>query len=375
LLARALKERYGLDVEVWALHYNGEYIEEFEAAGIPTRPLEFRFPKCPVKWVQILYWGKRLWKVASQLRRARVRVLLPYTTYPNVVAGLAYRLGGVRLCIWGERHAGCERAPFVERIAARQYRQFVANSTAGVEFLSREMGVSPARISFIPNGVEEPNVNPHIDWRAKLDLKPNQLLVVKVANITQFKDHPTLLRGWKIVQNSWTGPERPVLALAGYCSEAYEECQQIVVEGGMESTVRFLGSISEVPELIQACDIAVFSSRNEGMPNGVLECMAAGKAIVSSDLPGVRDAMGPLGAKVLVPPGDAEGFGRILLTLLNDRKKRDALGEANRMRIREDLSVERMVERHLNLILANFPGRRTNRRSSETGLVGNPEQA
>jgi glycosyltransferase involved in cell wall biosynthesis len=110
------------------------------------------------------------------------------------------------------------------------------------------------------------------------------------------------------------------------------------------------------------------------MPNGVLECMAAGKAIVSSDLPGVRDAMGPLGAEVLVPPGDVEGFGRILLALLSDRKKRDALGEANRVRIRDELSVERMVERHLNVILANFPGGRTNRHRPETGLVGSPEQ-
>jgi glycosyltransferase involved in cell wall biosynthesis len=263
----------------------------------------------------------------------------------------------------------------VERMAVRQYRQFIANSTAGVEFLIREMGVARRRISFIPNGVEEPKVNPQIDWRARLDLKPDQLLVVKLANITRFKDHMTLLRGWKIVQDAWTGTDRPLLALAGYCSEAYEECHRFIVEAGIESTVRFLGSINEVPELVNACDIAVFSSRNEGMPNGVLECMAAGKAIVSSDLPGVRDAMGPLGEEVLVPPGDAEGFGRILLSLLHDRQRRDALGEANRLRIRDELSVDRMVERHLNVILANFPGRRTNRRQAGTGLVGSPEQA
>jgi glycosyltransferase involved in cell wall biosynthesis len=374
LLARAMKERYGLDVEVWALGYDGEYIELFEAAGIPTRPLEFGFPRCPVKWVRLLYWGKRLWKVATQLRQARVRILLPYTTYPNVVAGLSYRLAGVRLCIWGERHAGCERAPVSERIAARQYRRFIANSTAGVEFLINEMNVPGERISFVPNGVEEPQVNPQIDWRARLDLKPGQLLVIKLANITRFKDHATLLRGWKIVQDAWVGTERPILALAGYCSEAYDECHQFVVESGMEATVRFLGSINEVPELVDACDIAAFSSRNEGMPNGVLECMAAGKAIVSSDLPGVRDAMGPLGAEVLVTPGDAEGFARILLALLRDSKRREALGEANRARIRDELSVERMVERHLKVILTHFAGR-TRGQESEAALVGRPEQA
>lgn len=374
LLAKALKEEHGLDVEVWALTHEGEYIEEFEAVGIPTRALEFSFPRCPVKWVRLLYWAKRLRKVARQLKQARVRVLLPYTTYPNVVAGLAYRMAGVRVCIWGERQAGSERAPFVERIALRQYRQFVANSSAGVEFLIRQMGVPRGQVLFIPNGVEEPEAFPHSDWRARLGLKTNQLLVVKVANITRFKDHLTLLHAWKIVQDTWPDGERPVLALAGECGESYDACNRYVVEAGLEPTVRFLGSINDVPALVQACNIAVFSSRNEGMPNGVLECMAAGKAIVSSDLPGVRDALDPLGEEMLVPPGDAEAFARALFVLLHDREKRDALGRANRLRMRNEFSVDRMVQRHLDVILAQLPNGAKRRGSVKSEFASSAEQ-
>jgi glycosyltransferase involved in cell wall biosynthesis len=355
LLARELRERHGLDVEVWALSYEGEYIEEFESAGVPTRALEFRFPRCPMRLVRLLYWVKRLWKVAGQLRQAQVRILLPFTTYPNIVAGLTYRLAGVRLCIWGERHAGCERAAGVERIALKQYRRFVANSTAGVEFLAGEMRVPRERISFVPNGVEEPKFHSEEDWRAKLGLEPGQLLVIKVANITRFKDHATLVRAWKIVQDAWRGDDRPVLALAGYCAEAYDDCQRFLLESGWDSTVRFLGSINNVPTLIQASDIAVFSSRNEGMPNGVLECMAAGKAIVATDIPGIRDAMGPNANAVLVPAGDAESFAATLLSLLQNKEIRDGLGAENLARIRAEFSVERMVERHLNIIQTNLP--------------------
>lgn len=347
LLARDLRRRCRLDAHVWALSLDGLYRQDFEAAGIPTKVLNWGKPR--YGWVQ------RCFPVVQELRNSRVDVLLPFTTWPNVVAGLTYRLAGVRLCIWGERHAGGERIPGVERIAVRQYRRFVANSTAGVEFLANVMRVKRENLSFVPNGIEIPTIASDTNWRAKLGLEPQQLLVVKVANVTNFKDHATLLRAWKIVQDEWKEGARPVLALAGYLTEdTYPECERITREAGLESTVRFLGGITDVPALLNACDMAAFSSRNEGMPNGVLECMAAGKAVVASDLPGIRDALGPEANGVVVPPGDAGQFARRLLDMLGNPERRAATGNANAVRIRTEFSVERMVERHLQVIRANL---------------------
>jgi glycosyltransferase involved in cell wall biosynthesis len=216
------------------------------------------------------------------------------------------------------------------------------------------MRVARGCISFIPNGVEEPKVNYPANWRAKLALQPGQHLVVKIANVTSFKDHATLLRAWKIVQDSWRGSQRPFLALAGWYGDRYEECQRIVREANLDSTVRFLDSISDVPALIHASDVAAFSSVREGMPNGVLECMAAGKAVVASDVPGVRDALGPNDVGAVVPPGDSAQFARKLLDLLCNETKRDALGKANRARVRAEFSVERMAERYLQIIQASL---------------------
>lgn len=360
LLAREMRHRHGLDAQVWSLFgadwYPGDYRSEFEAKGIPTKVLGFGMPR--YAWVQ------RCLPILRELKRSRVDVLLPFTAWPNVVAGLTYRLGGVKLCIWGERNAGGERVPGVERIAVRQYRRFIANSSGGVEFLVREMKVPRQRISFVPNGVELPVHEAVTDWRARLGLHPDQLLVVKIANLTGFKDHATLLRAWKMVQDVWAGPHRPHLALAGHHvdTDIFNECQRIIREGDIESTVDFLGSITEVPALINACDLAVFSSPKEGMPNGVLECMAAGKAIVASDLPGVRDAFGPDGDAMLVEPGDAAAFAGRLLTLLRDSATRHKLGQANLERIRAEFSVTTMVRRYLNIIESHAPA--TRRRGS-----------
>ena len=355
LLARHWRRHYGLDVEVWSLIHDGhdhEYAKEFETAGIPIHVLGFDFPQSPSRFVRLLKWARQVHRVARELRKRRVKVLLPFTTWPNVVAGLAYRFGGVKLCMWGERHCGGERVPTVEWVAVRQFRRFIANSTAGVDFLVSEMRVPRDCVALVPNGVEEPKIAPVTNWRGRLGLSPGQLLVVKVANVTGYKDHATLLRAWKIVQDTWTGDDRPVLALAGCYSPGriYDNCLRIVHEGGLNSTVRFLGSIPDVPALLQASDLTAFSSPHEGMPNGVLECMAAGKAIVASDLPGVRDALGPNIDGVIVAPGDHIRFAQILLELLRSKEKREAFGAANRARIRTEFSVERMADRFLEIV-------------------------
>lgn len=357
LLARHLRHRHRLHVEVWSLKPGAQYRDEFESAGIPTQVLHWGQPR--------FGWVQRTLPVVRQLREARVDVLLPFTTWPNVVAGLAYRFSGVKLCIWGERHCGGERVPGVERVAVRQYRRFVANSTAGVEFLAREMHVDRGRISMVPNGVEEPKIGSNNRWREHLGITAEQLLVVKVANLTQYKDHATLLRAWKIVQDAWTIGERPVLALAGAQCDTYPECQRIVQELGMHSTVRFLDSIPDVPDLLQACDLTVFSSPNEGMPNGVMECMAHGKAIVASDLPGIRDLMGDL-TEFLCPPGDADRFACKILELLRDYGRRRAIGAANRARVVSEFSVEQMAKRHLQIIEQNLPWNIGVRRRAES---------
>lgn len=352
LLAREFRERHGLDAEVWSLTERGEYADEFEAAGVPTSALEFRYPISPIKPLRYYHWAVRLQSVAHQLKGKRVDILLPFTVWPNVVAGLTYRWAGVRTCIWGERSAGLEHLPGPGGMAVKQYRRFVANSTAGVEYLAQSLGIAQQRISLVPNGVELPQIDINTSWRSRLGIADGQPLVAKIANVTKYKDHATLLRAWKILQDVWTGGERPMLALAGFCEPGpvYDNCLQLVRETGLESTVRFLGSVHDVPALLHACDLTVFSSPKEGMPNGVLECMAAGKAIVASDLPGVRDALGPNAGDILVPPGDHVRFAQLLLALLSNNERCHRLGTANRARIQAEFSVQRIAEQHLEII-------------------------
>jgi glycosyltransferase involved in cell wall biosynthesis len=83
--------------------------------------------------------------------------------------------------------------------------------------------------------------------------------------------------------------------------------------------------------------------------------MAAGKAVVATDLPGIRDALGPRAGEVVAPPGDAETYAAKILELLVNRERRLELGEANRVRARTEFTVGRMADRYLRVIQTNLP--------------------
>jgi glycosyltransferase involved in cell wall biosynthesis len=102
--------------------------------------------------------------------------------------------------------------------------------------------------------------------------------------------------------------------------------------------------------LLAAVDVGVFSSRTEGCPNGVLECMAAGLAVAGTDIPGIREALGPEGLPFLAPPGDEERLAEAILDLAESPALRARAGAANRERIRREFTVEGMGARYAAVI-------------------------
>jgi len=97
---------------------------------------------------------------------------------------------------------------------------------------------------------------------------------------------------------------------------------------------------------LSAVDLGVFSSRSEGCPNGVLECMAAGLAVVGTDIEGIRET----GIQFLAPPADAEHFAQIVLKLADDPDLRATTGAANQSRIKERYNAKRMCEATASLL-------------------------
>ena len=117
------------------------------------------------------------------------------------------------------------------------------------------------------------------------------------------------------------------------------------------NSVFLLGRVDDIPTLLNDCDLIVHSSVNEGCPNAVLEAMAMSRAVVGTDIPGMRQALGDACAeRCLAQPHSASDLAERIVTVLEDPELRSELGAANFRRVKEEFSVEKMGFAYLRLI-------------------------
>jgi glycosyltransferase involved in cell wall biosynthesis len=107
--------------------------------------------------------------------------------------------------------------------------------------------------------------------------------------------------------------------------------------------VQVLGHRPDAPQLVAAFDVALLTSRYEGLPYSLLEAMANRVPVVASDATGNRDVIEHGHSGCLLPVGDVAGFVRSTLQLLNDQARRRQLGAAARERVASTFTEERFL--------------------------------
>jgi glycosyltransferase involved in cell wall biosynthesis len=276
-------------------------------------------------------------------------LVLPYMSLPNVLAGITWRMAGAKACVWNQRDEGRELPPSRwHNLALKTASHFISNSRAGADCLIDQKGVRRERVDIVFNGVRlPPPTVPKDVVRQNLDLSASAFLAVMLANIHGYKDHATLVRAWRIVCDRMRG-DQPTLLLAGREDDG-GIIRNLIRSLRLENHVRLLGPIADVSSLLHAADLGVFSSSYEGTPNAVLEMMAAGLAVVATDIPGCRDALGEE-YPFLSPRQDASAFADQVLALAADPNRRAQLGAASSRRVAEEFGVERMAARTCRIL-------------------------
>jgi glycosyltransferase involved in cell wall biosynthesis len=349
-LAERLLHQYRAEVEVWGFADEGRAARLCDSFGIPWRLVRPR-------WGQYRFgqWMTASAAFAYLLRQAHAEILLPYCGRSNVICGLAWRLGGAKTCIWNQRDEGIGIDPASRAVqwAVRNTPVYVGNSHNSAEFLARAFGLPLEGISIVHNGVElAPPIRGRPAWRRDFGVTEDTFLACMLANLHRNKDHVTLLKAWRIVVDSMQTQHRePVLILAGFLHPEAEMLKGLAHALNLRDTVRFSGPVDDVSGLLSSIDLGVFSSKSEGCPNGVLECMASGLPIVGTDIPGIREAVGPAGLKYLAPVNDPVTFAQKILDLVQHSKKATCLGNANRDRIQAEFSPDQMVQKMVTRIL------------------------
>lgn len=234
----------------------------------------------------------------------------------------------------------------VERLLARATDALIAVSPAirGELVDSYRIGRDP-QYCVIPLGFDlEPFVA--IDDAARAAARrtlnlPNETLVVStVGRLTAIKQHELFLDTIARLTNRYA----TLLALVAGDGERRDMLQAHAAEGGIADRVRWLGWRRDLTTIYAASDVFLLTSRNEGTPVAIIEAMASGVAVVSTDVGGVKDVIDSPAAGILAAPGDAAALAAGIDALLSNPARRRAMGECGRARVLRRFAVSRLVD-------------------------------
>ena len=180
--------------------------------------------------------------------------------------------------------------------------------------------------------------------RDKLGLAEQDVVLVYPAEFSGRKEQATLLRAMPML------PPQIKLLLPG-SGARLASCRALADELGVAERVRFPGHVRDIPVWLGAADIAVSSSRSEGLPFNVMESMACGLPVVASDAKGHTDLIGPENG-LLFPRGDAAAFAAAVRKLAADDGLRVRMGQAGREKMQRyalDTVLPQVMEQYLSV--------------------------
>lgn len=203
---------------------------------------------------------------------------------------------------------------WVDRFTHRGCRLTIGNSPSVIEHLARAARIPRDRLHLVQGGIDLARVtdSPPLD-RARLPAPMGAKLVLWTGRLDPIKGLSTLLKALAQVDPGQSAH----LLLAGD-GPLRDDLEREALALGIEDRMHVLGVRRDVPSLLHSVDLFVFPSRTEGLPNALLEAMAAGLPIITTDVPGCRDLIDDGQTGLIVPRDDTSALAGAIDRLLRD---------------------------------------------------------
>jgi glycosyltransferase involved in cell wall biosynthesis len=278
-------------------------------------------------------------RVVQWLRRIRPDILHTWLFHANILGGCAGAVACVPVVVWSVRVAEPRRLHLVIGRLAQRLADCVLTNSQGLREYMIGRGFDARRLAVIPNAVD---VRRFTSQRGE---KPGGTkTVLFIGRLARQKGVDVLLRAAHELSRRidvrflvvGDGPERTKLVR--------------LAKNLGRSNVQFTGHSDRVPELLSQADVLVLPSRWEGMPNVVLEALAARCPVVGTDVTGTRDLIQDGRNGLLVPPEDHRALASAIERVIREPSLGKSLAERGYETARGH-STRAMIEAHETLYM------------------------
>jgi glycosyltransferase involved in cell wall biosynthesis len=293
-----------------------------------------------------------LWRLTQLMRQRRIDAVVTVGTGGDKMfwGRLAAWLAGVPVICSALHSTGLpDHVEFSNRLLTPLTDAFVAVAKPHGQYLAEHEGCPAHKIRVIPNGVDSDRFHPR--WpneklRQEWNLAPDAPVAGIVAALRPEKNHALFLEVAALVHAKQPaarflivgdGPERKKL-------------EAIAQSLGLSEVVRFLGTRSDIAEVLSLMDVVLLTSHMEANPICLMEAMASEKPVVATRVGSIPETVLEGQTGYLVAPGDSAAMANRLTAMIEDRELASALGRAGREHVIAHGSVESMVQGYQAMI-------------------------
>ncbi len=300
----------------------------------------------------IRYFGAML----ALIRRVKPGLAVNYTIKPNIWGSFAARVAGVPACsmVTGLGYVMIEGAGLKRRLVQGMAKRLYAAALARNRIVVFQNDDDVA--DFVKAGIVDPakvrtvrgsGVNlAHFDPRP-LPPEPVFLMIARLLKTKGVLEYAAAAKAVKRLH------PRARFLLVGMADSGPDGIPETEIVDWRDSGIEYLGPQSDVRPAIAEASVYVLPSYREGTPRSVLEAMAMGRAILTTDVPGCRETVRPGQNGLLVPARDSEALRDAMIRLSESADERAAMGRASLAMARELFDVgkvNRALFRHLGLV-------------------------
>ena len=325
------------DVHVCALTSAGHYVDPLREHGIPVHVIGKSWKVDPGAY----------WRLKRYIQRLQPDIVHTWIFAANCYGRYAASSCGVKGIVAGERCIDRWKLPYqfaIDRHLAHRSGALVVPCEGVRRFYVRH-GLPEEKFHVIPNGVSPTSVAPastREEILSELKLPSDARLIGAVGRL------------WP--QKRW----KDAIWAAELLSVLREDAHLLIIGDGplrwrlekfaaqvhLDGKIHFLGHREDVLQLMPHFDCLWLSSGYEGLPNSIMEAMAAGIPAVATDISGNRDLIVNDETGFLVTLGDRAAFARQTLKLLEDESLRLEMGKSAKRRVAVYFSASEMIRHY-----------------------------
>ncbi len=351
----ALKFR-GFSPLVYTLTHKGKLASVLEAQGVCVVEPWFStyFNRIPRFLRKLLLPPFSVFALCGVILRHRPSVVHFFLPHSYLMGGVLSLLMGPRIRVMSRRSLNLYQLKHpvfakIERVLHSSMNAILGNSKAVVRELAEE-GVKANCLGLLYNGIDLTvfeKLPPRSSVRSQLGIGQDTFMMVCVANLIPYKGHIDLIHALGEIHLAL--PRDWLMAMVGRDSGIATELQALAYRLGVAEHILWLGERSDAIAICSAADIGVLSSHQEGFSNSVLEGMAAGIAMVVTDVGGNSEAVVDGVSGLVVPARDPSALGQALLRLATDEGARQRMAQSGQQRVVENFSLTACVNQYAGL--------------------------